>query len=234
MSFSGTVLVTGGALRIGRSLSMAFARAGWRVIIHYRNSKEAAEALAGQLQGIAIHAELSSASAGEVLFDELERRHLLPDCLVNNASLYSRETLKEASSERTSMLLDVNFTAPLSLMQAFARHCGKGCIINLLDQSVAHPDAQHGVYAIAKKALKAATEAAALEWAPSIRVNAIAPGLVCSPPGVDPAKISHALAASPLGRRNTEEEIADACLFLANAPSVTGQILFVDGGMHLT
>ena len=230
---SGTVLITGAARRIGRELACAFAKDGWRVIVHYRRSKAEAEALAAQLGGVAVHGELSSAAAGEALFGELESQHLLPECLINNASEYGRENLREVSPERMETLLAVNFTAPLSLMQAFARHCGKGHIINLLDQSIAYPDKRRGVYALAKKALWHATEAAALEWAPDIRVNDVAPGLVCSPPGVDPAKIANVLQQSPLGRRNTEGEIAQACLYLAHAPSVTGQILHVDGGMHL-
>jgi NAD(P)-dependent dehydrogenase (short-subunit alcohol dehydrogenase family) len=91
-----------------------------------------------------------------------------------------------------------------------------------------------GAYGLAKKSLRDATEAAALEWAPEIRVNGVAPGFVLPPPGVSPEKMEKFLPGIPMRRAATPEEIADACWFLATAPILTGQILFVDGGLHLT
>ena len=128
---------------------------------------------------------------------------------------------------------EVNFVAPFTLMQQFARHCRAGFIINLLDQRVATTDPGAGAYGLAKKSLRDVTEAAAIEWAPAIRVNAVAPGLVLPPPGVAPEKMLPLLANIPMGCPSSPEEVAAACVFLAMAETITGHILYVDGGMHL-
>ena len=111
--------------------------------------------------------------------------------------------------------------------------CRRGCIVNLLDRRVAGVDPAAGSYGLAKKALRDATEAAALEWAPDIRVNAVAPGYSLPPPGVDPEKMLPLLEGVPMRQPSSPEEIAAACVFLARSPTVTGHVLFVDGGLHL-
>ena len=233
-----SVLITGAAKRIGRSLALAFAGAGWQVAIHYNQSREEAETLLAQIGGTAaghvmVQADFSVPSSASEVIPALKRQGFVPDALINSASKYTRLPLVDTTVERLASAWAVNFQAPFELMRSFRTHVGHGCIINILDQRVAYVDPAAGAYALAKKSLGDATLATALEWAPEIRVNAIAPGLVLSPPGVPPERLQPLIARIPARSRTTEEDLASAALFLADSPAVTGQILYVDGGLHL-
>jgi len=233
-----TVLITGAALRIGRAIAQAFAAQGDRVVIHYRQSGTAARELFAELGGESsghqlVQADLANVDAAAQLIPTLLAQGLRIDCLVNNASHYSRRPLRDCDQLAMADAFAINFFAPFALMRAFAQHCQHGCIINLLDQRVNAVDPQAGAYALAKKALRDATEAAAIEWAPAIRVNAVAPGLVLPPPGVPPERMAALIRNIPSQQRSSEKDVAAACLYLARTQAVTGQILYVDGGLHL-
>jgi len=232
------ILITGAAVRIGRGIAEAFAEAGADLIVHCRHSQSAGAALVEQLR---------QRTGGEHqlvqcdLTDAGERRQMLADIvaggplhgLINNASVYRRRELRDLELDQLRHDYEINFIAPFDLMRGFAQLCGRGWIINLLDQRVALVDPGAGAYALAKKSLRDATEAAALEWAPAIRVNAVAPGFVMAPPGVDPAKMTPLLRHVPMQKASTAAEIAAACRYLAEAETVTGTTIFVDGGLHL-
>jgi NAD(P)-dependent dehydrogenase (short-subunit alcohol dehydrogenase family) len=232
------VLITGGAVRIGRAIALAFARAGATVVVHYNRSHEQARNLHRELGGISSGHRLVQTN----LLDVMARDRLIPDllatgcrldCLVNNASVYRRAPLLEISQEQWDADFAINFLAPFRLMCSFARHCGHGNIINLLDQRVATVDPSAGAYGLAKKALRDATEAAAVQWAPAIRVNGVAPGFVLPPPGGSSQAMQKFIPEIPMQRATTPEEIAAACVFLAASPTIAGHILVVDGGLHL-
>jgi pteridine reductase len=234
-----TVLISGAALRIGRAIASCFAAHGARVLIHYRHSQAAAEELLAELGGEArghrlVQADLSDLDVAARLIPELLAQGLEIDCLVNNASHYRRQPLRSCDQQEMAAAFAINFFAPFALMRSFALHCQRGSIINLLDQRVNSIDPQAGAYALAKKAFRDATEAAALEWAPAIRVNAVAPGLVLPPPGVPAERMAALIKNIPCQQRSSEEEVAAACLYLAQAQTITGQILYVDGGLHLS
>lgn len=233
-----TVLVTGGAVRIGRAICLAFARRGARVVVHCHNSRGAAAEL---LAAMPPHPGGHRMVAGD-LADPAFRQRLIPDlqasgvgvnCLINNASVYRRMPLAQADEILLREDFEINFIAPFMLMRDFANRVGAGCIINLLDQRVSRVERGAGGYGLAKKSLRDATEAAALEWAPDIRVNAVAPGFSLPPPGVSEENMIPLLANVPMRMPSSPGEVAAACLFLASSPTVTGQIVYVDGGMHL-
>lgn len=233
---SKTVLITGAAKRIGRALATAFAQNDWSVILHCNRSLNEAEELCSSLPGDGHSVIQGDFSTAETIIEflgklECSRRHF--DCLVNSASCYSRLPLKETSFQEMTAIYNINMFAPFQLMRFFAERMKSGCIINLTDQRVSSVDPAAGIYALAKKSLRDVTEAAALAWAPDIRVNAVAPGLVLSPPGVPPEKMEPLLKKVPMRVRSTEQEVAQTCLFLANAETITGQTIYVDGGMHL-
>lgn len=233
------VLITGAGVRIGRQIALAFARAGARVIVHYNQSEEAAQELLGLLNRIGeghccVRADLTDPEARQNLIPGLVADGYSFNCLVNNASVYRRCPLAHILSEHLREDYEINFVAPFLLMRDFARYCEEGNIINILDQRVACVDPSAGTYAFAKKSLRDATEAAAVQWAPRIRVNAVAPGLVLPPPGVGAEKMERLVRLVPMAEPSTPEEIAEACLFLAAARTITGQVLYVDGGLHLT
>ncbi len=234
------VLVTGAAVRIGRAIALRFARGGAAVAVHFNTSEAEARQLLVELERLApgaghrtVRADLRSPQERGCLIPCLAADGFTPDCLVNNASTYRRRSLRGLTEEQVREDFEVNFFAPFQLMRDFARVCRRGAIVNLLDQRVSGVDPGAGAYGLAKKALRDATEAAALEWAPEIRVNGVAPGFVLPPPGVPEEKMAKFIPGIPMRRAATPEEIAEACWFLASGPSVTGQVLFVDGGLHL-
>ncbi len=233
------VLVTGSGVRIGRAIATSLAEAGASVVLHCNRSQAEAGDLLAQLRAETpgrhelIRADLCDSSQVQQLVGSLLEDGRPLHGLINNASVYRRKPLLKAGEEDFLRDYRINFLAPFLLMRDFARLCGRGFVINLLDQRVATVDPAAGMYALAKKSLRDATEAAALEWAPHVRVNAVAPGFSLPPPGVPAERMQPLLANVPLLRASPPQEIAQACLFLARAETVTGQILYVDGGTHL-
>jgi pteridine reductase len=230
-----TVLVTGGAVRIGRAICTAFAHAGAKVIIHYNKSgKEAAELLrilGGEKAGHRlVKCELSALSSAEKLIPSLGRI----DILVNNASVYFPCPLGKENIAIAEKQFAINLQTPLLLMRKFQEQKIKsGCIINLLDQRIAKTSPNDGSYTLSKKALAEATSTAALQWAPRIRVNGVAPGAILPPRGMEKSKMKIQISMTPMKKAPTPAEVAKACIFLAESDSITGQIIYVDGGQHL-
>jgi NAD(P)-dependent dehydrogenase (short-subunit alcohol dehydrogenase family) len=235
MDISGKrVLITGGALRIGKALCEAFAAEGAEVIIHCNKSLKQAKELAVALPGCnhqIISCDLNDATARANLLQRCGRI----DILINNASIFRSKNLFDESENNVRDNMEVNFMAPLSLMKQFAAQpdIQEGCIINFLDQEVAKDIGGGGGYSFSKRALKEATLAGALHSAPRIRINAIAPGPVLAPPGLEHLGMQKTLRSVPLGRAVNLKDLTDACLFLAGNESITGQILYVDCGQHL-
>jgi pteridine reductase len=233
------VLVTGGGRRTGAVICRAFAAAGWRVAVHCNRSQQEAEALAAELGG----AEVAAVFAAD-LTDDRQRDGLVDgvvscfgrlDAMVNNASAYARRPLETVSAETLRRDMEINFTAPFALMGAFRKAVSSGgSIVNILDSRIQWPDGSSAGYTLAKSALAQATVMLAREWAADgIRVNGVAPGFIEPAPGVPLERMQHLIESTPLKRRTTPEEIADGVLWLVKSPSVTGQILFLDGGLHL-
>jgi NAD(P)-dependent dehydrogenase (short-subunit alcohol dehydrogenase family) len=233
-----TALITGAARRIGRATALALARAGVHVVVHYRSSKHEAEdtAEAARKCGVkawAIPADLRiPAEARSLLPLSVERSGPI-DVLVNNASLFTRSPLKEFDPEELSENIRIHAMAPLLLARALAAQGGSGAIVNLLDSRIRGYDTEHAAYYLGKRMLFDLTRMMALEFAPRIRVNAVAPGLILPPPGKDEAYLEHLAPKNPLHRIGTVEGVIDAILFLLRSDYVTGQVIFVDGGRHL-
>lgn len=237
-----TILITGGALRIGKVLTETFWKQGYNVVIHCNCSREAAETLRQQLEqhkvsdnqtAHVIQQDFLLPGAAATLFARLHEQHIFPDVLINNASTYRRSPLIELTSQEIEEDLHLNFTVPFELMQQMARQHNNASIINLLDQRITRTEPNSGTYGFAKKCLAHATELAAVEWAPDMRVNAIAPGMVLPPPGVDQEKIKALLENVPTQQQVSVQAIADAALFILSQPHLNGHILFLDGGQHL-
>lgn len=237
------VLVTGAARRIGAAIARRLHGAGYDVALHCRNSWDELESLAAELEAsrrdstVSLQADLADADCLPELVDAALSRFGRLDGLVNNASAFHPTPLGTITPAQWDDLFAANARAPLFLAQAAAPHLAArgGAIVNLVDIYAERPLAGHAVYCMAKAALAMATRALAVELAPQVRVNGIAPGAVLWPDGGKHAsERQQLLDRTPLARTGTPEDVADAVLWLLrDAPFTTGEILRVDGGRSL-
>jgi pteridine reductase len=233
-----TALVTGGARRIGRAVSLALAASGAAVIVHYRHSARAADALADEIvrlggRAFTVAADFENPDEAEALIARANRAAARIDILVNNASIFDAERPEAVSLEGLLRNVKVNAWAPFALTRAFARQAGRGSVVNLLDTRIAGLDLAHPSYIISKHLLAALTRMAAVAFAPAIAVNAVAPGLILPPEGKDESYLTRLAARLPLKRHGEPGDVARAVLFLVESGFITGQVIFVDGGQHL-
>lgn len=233
-----TALVTGAARRIGRGIALRLARAGCAIVAHYHRSEAEAQDLVHEIEhagrrATAITADLADPEAVADLWDRADAALGPVSILVNNAAVYARTPLPDVAIDDWRRALRVNLVAPAELARLAGlamRARNGGCIVNLLDWAIERPQPGFLPYHAAKGGLEVATRALARELAPSVRVNAVAPGPILPPDGVPTAEIERVLAATPLGRRGTPEDVAAAVEFLCRADYVTGTVLPVDGG----
>ncbi len=233
-------LITGAAKRIGAAISHYLAAEGWSVLIHYNSSDKEALALAAQLKTAYPSQEFPTiqcnlANTDEVLkmFKKSVLQGVEITALINNASIFTPGSIADITPDFLAQQMGVNFEAPLFLMQAFKNHTEHGSIINMLDTNVVKNMETHAAYLLAKKNLEALTQMAALAWAPHIRINGVAPGPVLPPPGQDQKHLEKVIDNTPLKRQVDTKDIAQTVSFLLNNPSITGQIIFCDSGIHL-
>lgn len=229
-------VITGSGRRVGRELARTFAARGARIAIHCRRSLPDAEALFREIGGSAAGHELFRFDLTDPRELEKAAAALFADAsiLINNASAYLRRTLEKETPADMFAQMDVNCFAPIRLMQYFARY-GKrpGAIINLLDQGICRPDQASFSYGLSKKALADATRAAALQLAPEIRVNGLAPGPVLPPADLPGSKMEKTLRTVPLRRPVRMQDLCAGAVFLAENESTTGTVLFIDCGQSL-
>ena len=238
-----TVLITGGARRIGRELVLAFAKSGWNVIIHCNRSLEEARMLAKEITKYGGHpavlrADLSDEEKVRQIFPQIAVKYRKVDCLINNAAVFERDEFKEISAESWNKHMLVNVKAPLILMQDFAKQYYSdngeaGNIINITDAKVFAPTASFFSYQISKSALSDITRAAAIALAPDIRVNAIAPGIVLPSDYMNVKQLEEKEKDLPLRRKTSVKEICQAVEFLLNSPSTTGETIVLSSGTTL-
>ena len=237
-----TVLVTGAARRLGRTIALELARQGWHVAVHYRGSATDA------IQTAAECAELSGASAHfDANFqDEAATRALLPrvaahfggvDAVVNSASLFEHDDVADFSYDALARHLRSNAGAPIVLAQALHQHLqtrnATGVVVNLLDQKLWNMNPDFVSYTLSKAALEAANTLLAQALAPRVRVVGVAPGLTLTSEFLSEDKFAQLHRMSPLGRSSTPEDVAHAVRFALENPAITGTTLLVDGGQHL-
>ena len=236
-----TALVTGGAARLGRSMVLALASAGFDVAVHFHGSDAAAADTAATVRATGRRAVLLRAD----LAAEAEVVGLLPAAagalgpigvLVNNASAFERDEWHDATRESWDAHLEPNLRAPFVLTQALARDlpdCAEAVAVNLLDQRVWSPTPHFTSYTLSKAGLWALTQSLALALAPRVRVCGIGPGPALPSPRQTEEQFRRQCAAVPLGHGTSAGEVARALLAILSLPSLTGQMLALDGGQHL-
>lgn len=236
-------LITGAARRIGAAIARRLHADGYDLALHYRNSTTDMQALVAELE-IARPGSARALQADLAEFDRLPElvaktigRFGRLDALVNNASAFHPTPFGETTPRQWDELFASNARAPFFLAQAAAPHlrAARGAIVNLVDLYAERPLPRHSVYCMAKASLAMMTKSLAVELAPEVRVNAVAPGAILWPEGDDDAQHQQAVVArTPLARTGSAEEIADAVSWLLNGASyTTGQVIRVDGGRGL-
>ncbi|MCM2679483.1 pteridine reductase [Echinimonas agarilytica] len=241
MSEHPVALITGAARRIGAEIARQCHDAGYCVVLHCRHSTVEADALCQQLNqqrdhsACVIQADLSIDTDIKSLAEQALKPWRRLDLLINNASSFYPTPLGTIDSKQWQDLFASNAYAPLMLSQALAPalQAQQGSIINLADIHAQRPLKQHTVYSMAKAANVTMTQSLAKEFAPHVRVNAVAPGAIIWPENSSEYEQQTRLKHIPLQRSGDPSDIAQACLFLASAPYITGQVLAVDGGASL-
>ena len=242
--FEQSALVTGAANRLGAQIARTLHQNGANLIIHYRSSKVAAEALAEELNQARAHSAQALAAdlAVNAEVDALAQQACAAfgglHILVNNASSYFPTRFGEIDQASWDDLISSNYKAPLFLSQACYASLkqNSGCIINLVDIYATKPLAGHSVYCSAKAANQMLVQSLALELAPEVRVNGIAPGAMLWPQQGEPSDEQLRILREevPLQRLGGAQVIADTALFLATNDYITGEVIRVDGGRLLS
>jgi pteridine reductase len=228
-------LVTGGHRRLGGFISARLAADGWTLAVHGARDATPDAALAevlGDWHGFVADLSDDDAVAG-LMPAVIAHFGAAPSLLVNNASMFDEDDAASVTAASIAAHHAINAAAPVTLALAMAQAGASGSIVNILDQRIANPNGDQLGYTLSKTALAGMTRTLAASLAPKLRVNAVAPGLTIPTADYDTAKMARIAEAMPLGVLPRPEDIADAVAFLADAPAITGQTIFVDGGASL-
>ena len=236
-----TVLITGAAHRIGRAIALDLATEGWNIGVHYNSSRETADELVATInngggRAIALKADLSVEAEVASLIPTLNEEVGPVTALINNASVFENDTIETATRSSWDEHMEVNLRAPFLLTQMLAEQLPEsleGNIINLIDQRVWSLTPFFTTYTLSKAGLWALTQTSAQALAPKIRVNGIGPGPVLKGARQTDEDFDRQWAATPMRRKVMAQEICDAVRFIIEAPSMTGQMIALDGGQHL-
>ena len=241
-----TALVTGAGKRLGRSIALGLAAAGWDVAIHYGTSAEHAQQTVRDIEAlgrraVALQADLASEASVSTLIARCAESLGLPSCIVNNASLFDYDLAESFSFGRLHAHMQVNVAAPVCLARDLFRARSQSAhvfehpavVINLLDQKLLNPNPDFLSYTLSKAALLEATRLLAQALAPHVRVVGLAPGITLVSGDQTETSFKQAHNLTPLGKSSTPEDITAAAVYLARAHAVTGTTLYVDGGQHL-
>jgi NAD(P)-dependent dehydrogenase (short-subunit alcohol dehydrogenase family) len=236
-----SALVTGGATRVGKSLTLGLAAAGANVFVHYNTSAGPAEETAAEVEAHGRQAAIGSANlsdpaaGGQLIADAAEALGPI-SILINSASGFPKDSLADATLDGFRATLDLTLASPMFLTQAYAAALPEemeGAVVNVTDVKTQRPYLDHFSYVIAKGGIDTFTRAAARALAPRIRVNAVALGVILPPPGEDDFYAEKLAAAIPMKRVGGTAPVVAAMLALVENDFLTGEILRVDGGGHL-
>jgi NAD(P)-dependent dehydrogenase (short-subunit alcohol dehydrogenase family) len=235
-----TALITGGAHRVGKAITLALARGGTNVVINYHASSQAAAATATEardlgVKALSVRADVSDHEQVERMVAAVKEHFGRIDILVNSASRFEKTPFPTTDLAAWRRVTDIlihgpfycaNAIAPLMLEQ------GEGAIVNILDLSAWEPWPDFAAHSVGKAGLLALTRQLALELAPDVRVNAVAPGPVLPPPDYSAAQTARLAQKTLLGSWGKPEDVAQAVMYLVEAEYITGEVIVVDGGQR--
>ena len=232
-------LVTGAALRLGKAIALGLAGAGYAVGLHYNSSKDQAVETAQLIQDLGVpvfllQANLREPSEIDAMFQQVDKLEYGLKVLVNSASIMTRLKVGEITPEQWDETLNTNLRAPLLCSQHTVKRMPEGgVIINLTDTGASKTWVNYGAYTVSKAGLETLTRLCARAFAPKVRVNAVAPGLVLPSQDTSPADWERLVRNIPAGQAGSTEDIVRAVLFLVQNGYITGETIHVDGGYGL-
>ncbi len=235
------VLITGAAQRVGRAVALELARRGAQIAFSYYAEDEPWQEALGSLESLGVRAlacraDVTRLAEARALVDAAMRTFGRIDVLINNASIWLKQPALEISEAEWDAEMNVNAKGPFLMAQAVAPHMlaqGNGLIVNITDLSAFQTWPGYAHHSAAKAALVALTKVLALEWAPAVRVNAIAPGTVLLPDDATEQKRQWAVDKSALKRIGAPLDVARTVIYLIEEDFATGSVYFVDGGRSL-
>ena len=230
-------LVTGAAKRVGRAIALALSREGMQLALHYNSSRAEAEKTLEDVralgaEGVLLDADLSDREAARALVDRAVSALGGLDLLVLSAANFERIALADVDDAAWDRTLGLNLASQFAIAQRAlpALRSSRGSMVFITCSSATTPFRNHLPYVVAKGGLKQLMRTLALEAAPDVRVNAVAPGTVLPPDTLDPGTVERLAQSVPLRRTGSADDVAQAVVYLARAPFVTGQEIAVDGG----
>ena len=234
-------LVTGGAVRVGRALSLGLAEAGYDVAVHYYSSSTAAQEVVNRIgemgrRGVLVEGNMGDPDGVQAIAAAVRERCGRLDLLVNSAASFEHADLLDIDVDAWDQVMNVNLRGPFLLVRESAALLkeSQGSVVNIVDLGAFKPWTHHPHHAVSKAALLHLTKILARVLAPDVRVNAVAPGAVLMPEASDAAERERERRLTPLGRLGSPEDVLRAVLFLAASTFITGEVLVVDGGRSLT
>jgi len=231
-------LITGGAKRIGQAIALDLAHLGYDIALHYHTSQKEAQVTVNTIREIGMacelfHCDLSKEEQTLKLIGQVKKKFPNLEVLVNSASVFEKSKLTIKDLKLLDYHFAIHLKAPFILTCEFARLCNQGQIINILDTNVAKNKTSHIAYLLSKKSLEDLTKLSAIELAPNIRVNAIAPGLILPPGGQTTAYLDRLATQIPLEQKGDVLNITQTLRFLIENKFITGQVIYTDGGENL-
>lgn len=228
-----TAIITGGAVRIGKSLASHLADQGWHLALNY-NSSPPDEVLAhAQKAGVTCRTypgSLTDLAFAEGLIGQVTADFSDVALLVNCAANFIQENVEHTSTQTLTDTMALNLMSPYLLMREYKKQVGKGMIVNILDERITKNIPTFAAYSVSKVALEHVTKLAAVEWGQTVRVNAIAPGLILPPAGQGQEYLDKNKKNVPTKTHGDVADLTRALDYLIASPFVNGEILFVDGG----
>lgn len=233
---AGAALITGGAKRLGRALALHLASRGYDIVLHCHRSHAEAEALVPVVESfgrrcVILKADLAADAGVENLVQAAFEHFPDLNILINNASAFFPVSLADTTPAQWDLFYQMHVKTPFFLIQAFARQCASGLVVNLTDAMAPQPE--YFAYSLSKQNLGDLTRLAARSLGPQIRVNAIAPGYILAPVAGNPDNAAEMRARLPLQRTGAVQDITSALQVFLDNPYLTGQTLYVDGGLNL-
>lgn len=228
-----TAIITGGAVRIGKALACHLADQGWNLALHHNSSDPKEVITHAQKTGVTCQTypgDLSDVAFAEGLMDQVTADFGDIALLINSAANFIQENVEHTSTQTLIDTMALNLMSPYLLMREYKKQVGKGMIVNLLDERITKNIPTFAAYSVSKVALEHVTKLAAVEWGETVRVNAIAPGLILPPAGHSQEYLDRNKKYVPTKTHGDVSDVTRTLAYLLASPFVNGEVLFIDGG----